>query len=241
MSDREAQWIAEQVVQIVAELPDRTSPDDWPEAMLVTADELRDIVSDAVLAAPAWDRPPEALDAKVVRGWMTAAYVRWKSLTNPEKAEYSGQFDNFLAPWIASCFAGRAEQGRGRPADEELLEVARDMLSSFSFPGHPGEACMQSGWIRLSMIRGWREAVERAALRVRAPQEPSEQDASKVRFEIVRAIWDAWTNRGFKGSGPGEAVGEIADACMKVMSVSASRAAAPASARPPQETPDADG
>lgn len=37
---------AVRVVQRVAELPDRTSPDDWPDAMLVTADELRVIVSD---------------------------------------------------------------------------------------------------------------------------------------------------------------------------------------------------
>jgi hypothetical protein len=48
-SDREA--LAERVVQQVAELPDRTSPDDWPEAMLVTSDELKAIVL-AALAAP---------------------------------------------------------------------------------------------------------------------------------------------------------------------------------------------
>src|SRR3954465_10621146 len=38
------QWahdVTDRVVRRVAELPDRTSPDDWPEAMLVTADELR--------------------------------------------------------------------------------------------------------------------------------------------------------------------------------------------------------
>lgn len=35
---------AGRVVQAVAELPDRTSLDDWPEAMLVTGDELHDIV-----------------------------------------------------------------------------------------------------------------------------------------------------------------------------------------------------
>jgi len=34
----------ERVIQRVAELPDRASPDDWPEAMLVTADELREIL-----------------------------------------------------------------------------------------------------------------------------------------------------------------------------------------------------
>jgi hypothetical protein len=41
------QQIADRVVQGVAELPDRTSPDDWPEAMLVTAEELRALVSEA--------------------------------------------------------------------------------------------------------------------------------------------------------------------------------------------------
>ncbi len=35
----------------VAELPNRTSPDDWPEAMLVTADELAAILS-ALLRRP---------------------------------------------------------------------------------------------------------------------------------------------------------------------------------------------
>src|SRR3990167_5837333 len=37
----------------VAELSDRTSPEDWPDAMLVTADELRRIISDRLLTAPA--------------------------------------------------------------------------------------------------------------------------------------------------------------------------------------------
>ena len=39
-----AEEIAALIVREVAELPDRTSPDDWPEAMLVTADELTEIV-----------------------------------------------------------------------------------------------------------------------------------------------------------------------------------------------------
>lgn len=38
--------IAERVCQRVVELPDRTSPADWPEAMLVTRAELWDIVFD---------------------------------------------------------------------------------------------------------------------------------------------------------------------------------------------------
>lgn len=44
---------AREIIQTVAELPDRTSPDDWPEAMLVTADELRAICEPALTAADA--------------------------------------------------------------------------------------------------------------------------------------------------------------------------------------------
>jgi hypothetical protein len=40
----DAAGIAANVCQEVAELPDRSSPDDWPEAMLVTHEELRAIV-----------------------------------------------------------------------------------------------------------------------------------------------------------------------------------------------------
>lgn len=36
--------VAARVCRDVAELPDRSSPEDWPEAMLVTAGELRRIV-----------------------------------------------------------------------------------------------------------------------------------------------------------------------------------------------------
>jgi hypothetical protein len=42
----------DQIVRAVAELPDRNSPEDWPEAMLVTADELRQILVDAELSRP---------------------------------------------------------------------------------------------------------------------------------------------------------------------------------------------
>jgi hypothetical protein len=46
-----AEAVADKVVQGVAELPDRTSPDYWPEAMLVTKGELRTIVMGAIDAA----------------------------------------------------------------------------------------------------------------------------------------------------------------------------------------------
>ncbi|MEJ5127669.1 hypothetical protein WH367_16630 [Comamonas sp. MYb21] len=40
--------IADQICLSVAELPDRDSPADWPQAMLVTSDELRNIVLNAI-------------------------------------------------------------------------------------------------------------------------------------------------------------------------------------------------
>jgi len=45
--------VADKIVRDVAELPDRDSPEDWPEAMLVTGDELRAIVLAALAASNA--------------------------------------------------------------------------------------------------------------------------------------------------------------------------------------------
>lgn len=43
MAKRRA-WIIDSVIREVAELPDRTSPEGWSDAMIVTADELRAIL-----------------------------------------------------------------------------------------------------------------------------------------------------------------------------------------------------
>ena len=53
------EWI-ENVLRDVAELPDRNSPEDWPEAMLVTGAELRQII---VTHAPAEPVNARLLDA----------------------------------------------------------------------------------------------------------------------------------------------------------------------------------
>ena len=45
---KESQSLATNIVKEVAELPDRSSPEDWPEAMLVTSHELEDIVLSAL-------------------------------------------------------------------------------------------------------------------------------------------------------------------------------------------------
>lgn len=48
---------AEAICRDVAELPDRNSPDYWPEAMLVTHDELKEIVLRHLAAIPAQSEP----------------------------------------------------------------------------------------------------------------------------------------------------------------------------------------
>ena len=45
------EWI-DNVLRDVAELPDRNSPEDWPEAMLVTGAELRQIIVAHAAEAP---------------------------------------------------------------------------------------------------------------------------------------------------------------------------------------------
>ena len=56
------EWI-DNVLRDVAELPDRNSPEDWPEAMLVTGDELRQIIVTHAPAEPMNAQPLEALRA----------------------------------------------------------------------------------------------------------------------------------------------------------------------------------
>lgn len=58
--------VVEAIVRDVAELPDRNSPEDWPEAMLVTADELTGILRDRLAQ-------PQTED------WRIGYYERWNS------------------------------------------------------------------------------------------------------------------------------------------------------------------
>lgn len=40
------------IIREVSELPDRSSPEDWPDALLVTPDELKNILSEYLIAHP---------------------------------------------------------------------------------------------------------------------------------------------------------------------------------------------
>ena len=45
MTKKEVGNIIDMIIRDIAELPDRTSPEDWPDAMIVTAEELEDILT----------------------------------------------------------------------------------------------------------------------------------------------------------------------------------------------------
>ena len=45
MTEQEIDSLINIVIRDVAELPDRTSPEDWPDAMIVTSDELEEILT----------------------------------------------------------------------------------------------------------------------------------------------------------------------------------------------------
>ncbi|MFG0610785.1 hypothetical protein [Delftia sp. WSY_14] len=67
--------IAAAVCQRVAELPDRNSPEDWPEAMLVTGQELIDVVTcelEQAQAAPALEAPAAPVRQPLTRDEIAA-------------------------------------------------------------------------------------------------------------------------------------------------------------------------
>lgn len=80
-------WI-DDVLRDVAELPDRNSPADWPEAMLVTAPELRQILETH------WPEPTDALLQKSC----DSAWARFCGVigTGPD-APYPGMIEAFEA------------------------------------------------------------------------------------------------------------------------------------------------
>lgn len=56
---------AAKLVRDIAELPDRSSPEDWPEALLVTADELIPMLVAAFEEVAMAASPPRSLPTRV--------------------------------------------------------------------------------------------------------------------------------------------------------------------------------
>jgi chromosome segregation ATPase len=56
-----------------------------------------------------------------------------------------------------------AQQRRIQAAEarrDELRTVLTDVLSHFTYQGHPGEPCLSSGWIPVATVEAWRTALQ---------------------------------------------------------------------------------
>jgi hypothetical protein len=72
--------------------------------------------------------------------------------------------------WVAEAralSADRVELGDRLKATSdrasELVNVLDEVLRTFVHPGHPGRACVQSGWIEVERVGRWRDALRGTA------------------------------------------------------------------------------
>jgi hypothetical protein len=140
------------VVQRVAELPDRDSPDDWPEAMLVTADELRTILleefsrltNQVSLLTAKLEKSCDNTD-RAIEGWKGALAFQpapsdWqqrlfalrkdvpsRELTAEEEAEHRGWTDAINA--VCELFAWQNAVDALPPAPEVKDESAEEQAA----------------------------------------------------------------------------------------------------------------
>ncbi|WP_075737509.1 hypothetical protein [Streptomyces acidiscabies] len=54
-----------------------------------------------------------------------------------------------------------AERARATQRADELAATLHDVLRHFVHPGHPGEPCLQTGWISVSTVTRWRNTLNR--------------------------------------------------------------------------------
>lgn len=171
--------LAAQICRDVAELPDRNSPEDWPEAMLVTHEELRTIVLEASARALA---AIPADTVKIPTGEDEAALMvllgtDWLKQHAPHRLKASTREDREDAQRerMAAMFAGRTP--RPASADFDLIapndvieEPAQDAQDAWKRVREEvgtkgwtvGESCDYFGFF----MHGWR-----AALRASSPAE----------------------------------------------------------------------
>lgn len=80
--EEQARALADRIVLDVCELPDRTSPEDWPEAMLVTGEELHLLVFEEMKAAltsaeaAGFARGVEVVTTNLREAWSALAMIR---------------------------------------------------------------------------------------------------------------------------------------------------------------------
>ena len=125
------EWI-ENVLRDVAELPDRSSPEGWPEAMSVTGAELRQII---VAHAPA---EPVNVDFGM-RGENMFFQIGNQSFLLDYKPEEQGEFE-FMKAMLLSAFS-RITHGvktESQPVNARILDAlkrAKDVAWAFEGKG----------------------------------------------------------------------------------------------------------
>lgn len=112
--DQQRCWpsdFADAVCLRVAELPNRTSPDDWPEAMLVTANELELIIVNLLSLEPVDQQEARGL---LLNGWIELGEEMGRiiSAMSPEQAE------DLLPDWFGPRLFDMQIKGRGWPKEE---------------------------------------------------------------------------------------------------------------------------
>jgi len=117
--------LIQNIIRAVAELPDRTSPSEFPNAMLVTAEELEEIL----LAHGAISQTEMKLDQPAQIGGATFREgVRWETVINAAKRHYRHN----------------KSQEKSKPivSPSQLMQIALGDL--LLVPKTPSEACLCS-------------------------------------------------------------------------------------------------
>lgn len=111
-------WI-DGVLRDVAELPDRNSPAEWPEAMLVTAQELRQILE------AHWPAPSMPVNARLLEA--VTKLLSWID-------DYAETSDPYFAAIEKLAEDAIAEAEKAKPlrlTDEEINAVHEDCETSY--------------------------------------------------------------------------------------------------------------
>ena len=121
------EWI-DNVLRDVAELPDRNSPEDWPEAMLVTGDELRQII---VTHAPA-----EPVNARLL------AALKRLSFCAQTTGGVAGRDDELCSAIEASAKAIAAAEAQQERLLQDMHDAGREIDRVMAEPQPDAD-----GWI----------------------------------------------------------------------------------------------
>lgn len=179
-------WIDE-VLCAVAELPDRTSPDDWPDAMLVTAEELRAILKRRLHPpTPASERHTNIARSSFVdmsNAGVTVTYTSPASVISSAAVPV-----NALAKHQRT--ASEREQAQGALRDAAIMTPPPAPLPEPPI-GHPLREAWQDERNQ-EAVAALNNMRLNSAPSTNAPQVPTAQDAGVPTYTldaIVREVW----------------------------------------------------